>query len=158
MSTDLRTALRDAVSAPPSYDPDVAAIVGAGTRRTRRRARVAVAACAAVVVALAVTAGVVSSPRPDPDPQPAKVVRLDLGGAESVRLDVMATTRAPLTAPGDGPLDRATFEAITDDGLVLVNRHRNASRPLELGLLDPVQRRDGLAAATWGGQPRAPGR
>jgi hypothetical protein len=137
MSTDLRTALRDAVSSPPSYDPDVAAIVGAGTRRTRRRARVAVAACAAVVVALAVTAGVVSSPRPDPDPQPAKVVRLDLGGAESVRLDVMATTRGATDGPGDGPLDRATFEAITDDGLVLVNRHRNASRPLELGLLDP---------------------
>ena len=30
MSTELRTALRDAVSAPPSYGPDVASIVDAG--------------------------------------------------------------------------------------------------------------------------------
>ena len=137
MSTELRTALRDAVSAPPPFEPDVAAIIGAGLRRTRRRARVAVGACAAVVVALVVTAGVVLSTRPDPDPQPAKVVRLDLERAEPVRLDVLATTRAAVVGQPEGPLERALFEGLTADGLVLVNRHRNATRPLELGLLDP---------------------
>lgn len=136
MSTELRTALRDAVSTPPPYDPDVAAIVDAGVRRNRRRARVAVAACAAVVVAIAVTAGVVSGPRPDPGP--AKVVRLDLERAEPVRLDVLATTRAAVVGRPEGPLERARFEGITADGLVLVNRHRNESRPLVLGLLDPA--------------------
>ena len=136
MSTELRTALRDAVSAPPPFDPDVAAIVYAGVRRTRRRARVAVGACAAVV-ALMVTTAVVSRPHPDPDPEPAKVVRLDLEQAEPVQLDVLATTRGASDGPGDGPLDRTQFEGLTDDGLVLVNRHRNNSRPLVLGLLDP---------------------
>ena len=137
MSSELRTALRDAVSAPPSYDLDVAAVVDAGVRRNRRRARVAVGACAAVVVAIAVTAGVVAGPRPDPDPEPAKVVQLHLERAEPVRLDVLATTRAAVVGQPEGPLERAEFEGLTSDGLVLVNRHRNATRPLVLGLLDP---------------------
>lgn len=137
MSTRLRTALRDAVSAPPPYGPDVATIVDAGVHRARRRARVAVGTCAALVVAIVVTAGVVSGPRPDPDPEPAKVVRLDLERAEPLRLDVLATTRAAVVGQPEGPLERAEFEGLTSDGLVLVNRHRNASRPLVLGLLDP---------------------
>lgn len=138
MSTELRTALRDAVSAPPSYGPDVASIVDAGVRRVRRRARVATGTCAALVVAILVTAGVVSGPHPDPDPQPAKVVRLDLERAEPLRLDVLATTRAAVGGRIVGPLVRTRFEAVTDDGLVLVNRHRRTSHPLELGLLDPA--------------------
>ena len=137
MSTDLRTALRDAVSAPPPFDPDVAAIVDAGVRRNRRRSRAVVGTCAAVVVALVVAAGVVWGPRPDPDPGPAKVVRLDLERAEPVRLDVLATTRAAVVGEPQGPLERARFEGLTADGLVLVDRHRNESRPLALGLLDP---------------------
>jgi len=138
MSTGLRAALQDAVSAPPPYDPDVTAIVDAGVRRSRRRARAAVGAGAAAVVAIAVTAGVVAGLRPPPDPEPAKVVRLDLERAEHVRLDVLATTRAAVVGQPEGPLERAEFEGVTSDGLVLVNRHRNASRALELGLLDPA--------------------
>lgn len=139
MSTDLRTALRDAVAEPPPGRVDVAAIVEAGDRRARRRSRIVIGAGALAVAALLVAAAVVSGlGRSDPDRLPADVVRLDLARADRVRLDALATTRTTWRDDRDeATLGWDRFDGITTDGLVLRSRYSSARGRVELGLLDP---------------------
>ncbi len=119
------------------------------------------AAALATVAAIVVTAGVVSrSAGPDPDPgSPQSVVRLDLESAdEPLRLDVLAHDARRVGGRWQRRhLVRTTVSRRSpDDGLVLVQPHRSdrPHRRWSSVCSTLAERRDGLAAATWGGQPR----
>lgn len=137
MSTDLRSALREAVSDPPPSGFDVGAVVQAGARRTRRRARTRIGAGALAVLVLLIAAAVASGVRRDPEPSPAEIVRLDLERATRVRLDELATTRTTWRDDGEEALGWDHLDGLTTDGLVLRSRTTGAGGRVELGLLDP---------------------
>ena len=138
MSTDLRSALRDAVAAAPEDTVDLEAVVATGSRRVRRRRQVFAAAAsalgvAAVVVALLVVPG---PGRDESEPVPADLVRLDLDGAEQVDLEVLASQRTVNPADEDLSFDR--FEGLTPEGLVLRARYVSPDDEYRVGLLDPA--------------------
>lgn len=139
MSADLRSALRDAVAEEPTFSVDAAAIADAGGRRVRRRTRLAVAAAALSTVAVLAVVAVASRPAdPEPAPAPAELVRLDLGSADEVPLDVIASTRTTWKDDGSDEFFRHDrLEGLTEDGLVLRNRRTGPSVGALLGLLDP---------------------
>ena len=140
MSTELRSALRDAVADEPTFLVDPRVIAHAGTRRIRRRTGIAVGTTALATVAVLVATSVVSRPaKPHPDPAPAEeVVRLDLGDAVAVEPEVVARTRTTWRDAGMNSLEYDRLEGITPDGLVLRSRYTNARGITELGLLDPL--------------------
>lgn len=140
MSTDLRTALRDAVADEPAFLVDTRFIAHAGTRRVRRRTRLAVGTAALATAAALVVTALVSRPtKPHPDPAPAeRVVRLDLDDAGAARPEVVARTRTTWRDAGRSSLEFDRLEGITADGLVLRSRYTNARGRTELGLLDPA--------------------
>lgn len=136
MSTDLRTALREALSDAPPYAVDAGAVIAAGGRRVRRRAGLAVGACALVAAGVVLATAVSGQDDRAPDPAPAEVDRLDLDQAVAVDLDVVAQTRTTWRDEGMDSLEYDRYEGITDDGLVLRNRYTNGRGVTELGLLD----------------------
>ena len=134
MTTDLHTALREAVADAPNDEYDLRTVVNAGSRRVRRRAAFKVGS-SALVVAAVVTAVAVSPDQPDQEPRPANVVHLDLSRAERQDLDVLASVRT--TWRDENAIDHDRFEGLTTDGLVLRSRYTNGGDVYELGLLDP---------------------
>jgi hypothetical protein len=155
VSTDLRSALHDAVADAPAFEVDAGALAAAGGRRVRRRARMTVAAGALAATAAVVTTAVVSSPgRDDPEPAPAEVEHVDLGDAEPLEAELLATVRTTWDGTDEESLDHDRFDAVTSDGLVLRNRFVWAEKQgVHLGLLDP-----GDGATDWLPRlPRAPG-
>jgi hypothetical protein len=137
MSTDLHTALREAVANAPFDEPDLQAVVDAGSRRVRRRAALVIGSSAlAVVAAIVITSVIVGWDRTEPDPLPAGVLRLDLSKAESQDLDVLASVRTSSRDATDGGDDR--FLGLTPDGLVLRSRNASNGALHEVGLLDPA--------------------
>ena len=124
MSTELHTALREAVRDAPFDETDLQAVVDAGSRRLRRRAAFRIGASALVVVVAAALTSLVAarSDPPDQDPQPARVVHLDLTQAETQDLDVLSSVRTTHREPiNDLSYDR--FAGLTTDGLVLRSRY-----------------------------------
>jgi hypothetical protein len=136
MSTDLHEALREAVANAPFDEPDLQAVVDAGSRRVRRRAALVIGSSAlAVVAAVVITSVFVGWDRTEPDPRPAGVLRLDLREAESQQLDIVASVRSTSRDAMDGGNDR--FLGLTPDGLVLRSRGASNGALHEVGLLDP---------------------
>ena len=140
MSTDLRAALRDAVTGEPPLSLDPATLAAAGGRRQRRRTRLAVGAAAfATAAALAVVVVLVARPATDSDPDPARteLLRLDIDDSVRIDLDVAASTRTAWDNDRDS-LEYDRLAGITADGLVLRTRYSNDRRYAEIGLLDPA--------------------
>jgi hypothetical protein len=137
MSTDLHAALREAVANAPFDEPDLQAVVDAGSRRVRRRAALVIGSSAlAVVAAIVITSVIVGWDRTEPDPLPAGVLRLDLSEAESQDLDALASVRT--TWRDEMDIDHDRFEGLTTDGLVLRSRYTYDGDMWEFGLLDPA--------------------
>jgi hypothetical protein len=138
VSTDLREAMREAVTDAPAYAVDADAVIEAGARRIRRRNRIVVGASALAVAAVAVTAAVTTDPqRSEREPEPADVVRLDLDEAVGLRPEIVASTRTTWRDAGRNSLEYDRYVGITADGLVLHSRNTNDHGFPELGLLDP---------------------
>lgn len=149
MVTELRQTLSRAADDDPSYDVDLAFVVGEGARRVRRRrARVLVAAAltaAVVTAALAVPQLAERSERPDP----AAPFVLDPGDARPVTPEILLSRRTTWRDPAN-ELDHDLFLGLTEDGLALRSRYTYDGDVSELGLTDPDTGR-----TTW--LPRPPG-
>ncbi|TGN64111.1 hypothetical protein EXE59_09235 [Nocardioides eburneiflavus] len=137
MSTDLRTALREAVADAPAYDVDPDDVIRAGGRRRRRHAGAVVGVSALAAAAVVVTVVLAGHERPDPAPAPAEIVRLDLEDSAAVDLDVVASTRTSWDNDRDS-LAYDRLAGITADGLVLHTRYTDDRGHVEVGLLDPA--------------------
>jgi hypothetical protein len=135
MSTELRAALREAVSDAPFEDGDLRSVLDAGARRVRRRTTTRAGLCLLAVAALVVGL-VVREDRPV-EPQPADVVRLDLGSASQARPDVLASTRTTWSDVRNADLSHDQLLGLTEDGQVLRSRYDYGTGVEELGLLDP---------------------
>jgi hypothetical protein len=135
VSTDLRAALRDAVTDAPPDRADLRGVIDTGSRRLRRRSALTVSAAALAVAAVVVALVVVPGPdRHKREPVPAEIVRLDLDAAEQLDLDVLASRRTVWReSMTDFSHDR--FDGLTADGLVLRSRQRSGSSFYEFGLL-----------------------
>lgn len=139
MSTDLRTALREAVTDEPTFDLDPATLAMTGGRRARRRTRLAVGATAlATGAVLAAVAVLADRPAVDHDPDPARTElrRLDLDDSAPARPDVLVSTRTAWDKNRDS-LEYDELVGITADGLIVRGRHTREHGAVELGLLDP---------------------
>lgn len=138
MTTDLHTALREAVADPPYDESDLRDVLAIGARRVRRRAALVVGTAGLTVVAVIASVVAVTND-PAQESRPARVVRVDLNQARP--LDLQPTRQG----------GRGRFLGLTADGLVLRSQHPKGADGYELGLLDP-----GTGVTDWLPDPMEP--
>jgi hypothetical protein len=142
MSTDLRAALRDAVSTAPDdrSDPfDMRALLTLGSERVRRRnVRIATAATSVLAAAAVAVAFLLLPPpgRRESEPVPADVVHVDFKDAKQLDLEVL-TSRRTFGGPGS-QVSYDRYEGLTTDGLVLRTRYTHTEDSYRYGLVDPT--------------------